>query len=145
MNLYEALKETVSEQQITTAKHKITLSSHKLLIGVWDKEKLKRVFTNLLSNAIKYTPNGGTISINVKKTHNAVRISVSDRGIGMTAQQSHLLFQPFVRQYEGEKTIEGTGLGLYISKSIIEAHYGKIWVTSQKGKGSTFFVELPFA
>ena len=145
IDLTQFLYDIVSEQQSTTSKHKITIVSRKKVIGKWDKERLKRVFVNLLNNAIKYSPNGGKIAIVIKKYNQNVMVGIKDMGIGMTKQEANSLFQPFVRQYKGKKKIKGTGLGLYICKSLVSAHNGKIWVSSRKGKGSTFFVELPLA
>lgn len=139
----ELIKDTVAQQQITTSKHKITLDAPRQLKAKWDKERLKQVFTNLLSNAIKYSPEGGKIKVTVKKIDTSVLISIADTGIGIDTHQYRSLFQPFARVYKGKKNIKGTGLGLYISKSIVEKHKGEIWVTSKKQKGSTFFVQLP--
>lgn len=145
MDSSELIKDVIAQQQITTSKHKITLNAPKELNVKWDKERIKQVFTNLLTNAIKYSPDGGKIKVKVKKNYTTVIISISDKGIGLSPHQYGHIFQPFVRVYKGKKEIKGTGLGLYISKSIIEGHKGKIWVNGKKGKGSTFFVKLPLA
>ncbi|MGE5042345.1 MAG: sensor histidine kinase [Candidatus Levyibacteriota bacterium] len=142
-NLYSLLSEVVHEQQVGTESHHLQLSSPKHINGRWDRQRLKQVFTNLLSNAIKYSPKGGDISIEVKPQKENLLISVSDTGMGMTGRELTALFKPFSRIHKGKKEIRGTGLGLFISKSIIEAHHGKIWASGRKGRGSTFFVELP--
>ncbi len=111
-----------------------------------DKEKIGLVVQNLLENAIKYTPNGGTINILLKKKDNNALFEIKDSGIGIAKSQEARMFTKFFR---GENVIrmetEGTGLGLYTSKNIIEAHKGKIWFESEEGKGSTFFFTVPFA
>ncbi|MDR2211572.1 MAG: response regulator [Spirochaetaceae bacterium] len=114
-----------------------------------DELRLSQVITNLLSNAIKFTPEGGTITVQVKKLKEEaeadwLRFSVSDTGIGMTREQTALLFRPF---QQADKNITqrfgGTGLGLAISKSIVEKMNGRIWVESETGKGSVFYFEIP--
>lgn len=110
-----------------------------------DKEKLRQVLMNLIDNAIKYTPDG-SIGIKLVKTPDGkARLSVKDTGIGMDKEELPVLFGKFVR---GKKTqqlwTEGTGLGLYVARKIIEEHKGSIWAESEgEGKGSTFYVELP--
>ena len=111
-----------------------------------DDQHLAQVVINLMSNAIKFTPNGGEIRINACLLHEeaencAVRISVSDTGIGISCEEQQRLFQPF-QQAKSDTTRKygGTGLGLSISKSIVEMMGGRIWVESELGKGSTFFV-----
>lgn len=143
MDFSALIKDVAEQQQITTIKHEIVLDVPKRILGIWDKDRLKQLFTNLISNAIKYSPRGGKIMIKVIKEKTDLIIAITDNGIGITVQQYKTLFQPFVRFYKGKKPIKGMGLGLYICKSIVESHRGKIWITSSKGKGSTFFVKLP--
>ncbi len=111
-----------------------------------DKEKIGLVVQNLLENAIKYTPNGGSINITLEKKGNDALFQIKDSGVGIPKSQEARMFTKFFR---GENAIrmetEGTGLGLYTSKNIIEAHKGKIWFESEDGKGSTFFFTVPFA
>lgn len=123
-----------------TKQHHITLSSPKYLRGKWDKQRLNQLFTNLVSNAKKYSPDGQEINIKVENTKKDLVVAVSDHGFGLTQAQINSLFQPFSRHHKTKA--KGLGLGLYISKAIVGAHNGKIWVESKKGKGSTFFVML---
>lgn len=118
------------------------------LYTVFDKERIYEVVSNLLLNAIKYTPIGGTITIDYQKERNSYTISISDTGIGLTKQERKQLFTQFgkIERYgQGfDVGIEGTGLGLYISKEIMELHKGKIWAESEgRNKGSTFYFSLP--
>ncbi len=110
-----------------------------------DKALIERVITNLVTNAIKYSQPKRTIHISLSKRNRYVEISVKDGGIGLTEREIKLLFKKFSRIERSSKDfIEGTGLGLYISKMIIELHNGKIWVESDGiNKGSTFLVRLP--
>jgi signal transduction histidine kinase len=109
-----------------------------------DKTKIKRVFQNLFSNAIKYSPRGGHIEIKLKRTENDVIFSVADLGLGIPIEQQERLFQKFFRGSNAAKIEpDGTGLGLFIAKSLIEAHKGKIWFESTEGKGTTFYFSIP--
>ena len=110
-----------------------------------DKGKIKEVISNLIDNATKYTKKGG-ISIKLEKVGaEKCRISVSDNGIGIPKEVMPKLFEKFSRAEDASKTnIMGTGLGLYVAKSIIEQHKGRIWAESEgEGKGSTFTVTIP--
>ena len=130
-------------------KHSIELNIHnKLSINI-EKEEIHEVLSNLLSNAIKYIPPNGKIKVETKLTKGFVIISVRDNGIGFTDSQKQNLFQQFgkIERYgKGlDLGIDGTGLGLYISKRIVELHGGKIWMESEgKNKGSTFYFTPPF-
>ena len=113
-----------------------------LVLG--DKENLEGVFTNLVSNAIKYTPEGGTVHIEMSPDGDYVKTVVKDTGIGISEEDLPSIFDKFSR-VKSEKTrgIVGTGLGLSIVKNIVEAHLGSISVESKEGKGTTFTVLLP--
>jgi signal transduction histidine kinase len=113
------------------------------LLARFDHERILQVLANLLSNAIKFTPEGGRISIRVEPEGEEVRFSVSDTGSGITKDMQERIFERFWQVLESDK--RGLGLGLYISKCIIEAHGGRIWTESQMEAGSTFFFTLPGA
>ncbi len=113
-----------------------------------DRIRIEQVIINLLSNAIKYTPPDGNIVIDLNDNEKYVEISIRDTGIGLTKQEKDKLFQKFGKIEKFRKQLdiytEGTGLGLYISKEIVELHKGKIIVKSQgRNKGSTFIIRLP--
>jgi len=114
----------------------------------FDKDRIRNVFSNLLLNAIKFTPPNGKININVEKKNEYYIVSVKDNGIGLLKNEKDKIFKQFgkIERYgKGwDINIEGYGLGLYISKKIIELHGGEIWVESQgRNKGSTFYFKLP--
>jgi signal transduction histidine kinase len=108
-----------------------------------DERKVKQVLLNLLSNAIKFTPEGGRIEVRATPTNGGVEISVSDTGIGIAPEDQEAIFEEFQQVGTADKKIEGTGLGLALSRKFTELHGGRIWVTSQLGQGSTFTFTLP--
>ncbi|WP_252315751.1 ATP-binding protein [Sinobaca sp. H24] len=109
-----------------------------------DEDKLVQVMTNLISNAVKFSPNGGNITISMQNSQDNVMVSVTDQGLGIPEKELPKLFSKFHR-VEGEKRqkIRGTGLGLAVCKKILEDHNGRIMVTSEEGRGSTFTFYLP--
>ncbi len=107
-------------------------------------DQLERILLNLLTNAIKFTPDGGTVSLTVEQEQQEIVLSVSDTGIGMHAEDLDHVFERFFRaQSSYDNAIAGTGLGLALSKALVEAHGGTISVRSELGRGSTFVVRLP--
>ena len=106
-----------------------------------DGTRLSQVFENLFSNAIKYAPDSEII-ISIRATADNIRIAFTDKGEGISEDYLPFVFERFYR-VPGERTVTGTGLGLYICKQIIMAHHGKIWVESVLGEGATFMIELP--
>lgn len=109
-----------------------------------DRDKIREVLINLISNAVKYSPNGGRVGVRMRRAEGNVRIEVQDEGIGISREHQEKLFQMFYR-VDSSLTYEvsGTGLGLAIVKAIAEHHGGRVWVESEPGRGSTFFVLLP--
>ena len=109
-----------------------------------DARKIKQVAFNLLSNAVKFTPEEGEVGITARKRNGVIEITVWDTGIGIAKEDIGRLFQPF-QQLEATitKKYEGTGLGLHLSKKIVELHGGRIWVESEAGKGSRFSFTIP--
>lgn len=109
-----------------------------------DEDQLHHAISNLIDNAIKYTPQGGSIIVRLLRRDALAHIEVQDTGYGIPADSLPKLFQEFYRVHTKDtEHIEGTGLGLSLVKAVITAHRGRIWVESEEGKGSTFFVELP--
>jgi len=126
-----------------TARHGLVLHGEPRLVGVWDPDRLDQVLTNLLSNALKYSPDGGEVRIAIRREGDQAILSVSDHGIGMSAADQAGLFQPFVRSEHARRSASGTGLGLYITRRIVEQHGGTIGLVSAPGAGTTFTVRLP--
>jgi PAS domain S-box-containing protein len=114
------------------------------LVGYWDRERLVQIFSNLLSNAVKYSPAGGEVVVTIDDMDNVAQVAITDQGIGIPRDALPRLFERFYRIEGGEHgAIKGLGLGLYITRSLIEAHGGQISVSSEAGKGSTFSFTLP--
>ncbi|MFC1967498.1 PAS domain S-box protein [Chloroflexota bacterium] len=107
-----------------------------------DEERIRQVLTNLLSNAIKFSEDGGNITVQAGTKDSNILVQVTDNGIGISKEAMRHLFEKFYRA-EDNMARGGTGLGLYISKQIVEAHNGQIWAESKAGKGSTFRFTLP--
>ena len=108
-----------------------------------DHDRILQVLSNLVGNSLKFTPNGGTIKFSAKKQGTQVEISVTDNGPGIPEQAQGQIFERFSQLKINER--RGLGLGLFIAKWIVEAHGGRIWVTSDPGKGSTFTFTLPLS
>jgi PAS domain S-box-containing protein len=108
-----------------------------------DKLKMAQVIENVLSNSVKYSADDSNIQINAKIKGNEYEVSISDQGIGMTPEQTDQVFNKFYRADTSNSRVEGTGLGMAISKQIIEAHDGKIWLKSTPNQGTTVFFSLP--
>lgn len=110
-----------------------------------DKEKIELAVQNLIENAAKYTPEGGSIHITMEKHEAEVVFQIKDTGVGIPESEHERIFTKFFR---GDNVIkmetEGSGLGLYTTRNIIDAHRGKIWFESKEGKGTTFFFSLPY-
>jgi len=163
-----SLKKDVLEPSLTLLREKALKHSIRLSLDiepqvdiniVADLKKLKQIMFNLLSNAVKFTPDGGSVEVSAKRvtsvalaaleaggpqTGDFIEISVKDTGIGIKSVDISKLFQTF-SQIESiyTKTVEGTGLGLALTKKLVELHGGKIWAESEFGKGSKFTFIIP--
>ncbi len=149
-NLSDLVKTCIKELTgLVKLRHlKINLDIHEDLVTKLDLERIHEVISNLITNAIKFTPINGEIDIKSKKKQNYYYISVKDNGIGFTKEEENKIFTQFGKiEHYGQGfdvLIEGTGLGLYISKRIIGAHDGQIWMKSKgRNKGSTFTFTIP--
>jgi len=139
------VREVIEIEQINFRGREIDLQlPDEPILLVIDKEKISRVMHNLVSNAYKYTPKDGTICVVVNRTEGVAIFRIEDNGQGMSQEQMSNLFQPYYRTEDArESQVEGSGLGLFIVKMLVEAHDGQIEVKSAPGKGSTFIVRLP--
>lgn len=110
-----------------------------------DPGQLDRVISNLLSNALKYSPPASTVVVGIRRAGGEVLVTVRDRGIGMTPAEQAQLFRRYYRAEGARALASGLGLGLYVSRALVEAHGGRLWVESAPGVGSTFSFTLPLA
>ena len=112
---------------------------------VGNADRLRQVIGNLLSNAIKYSPQGGVVAVKAATENGSVRVEIRDEGMGIPVGQQSQIFTKFFRADAAASGIAGTGLGLAVSRDIVESHGGRIGFTSTEGYGTSFFVELPGA
>jgi signal transduction histidine kinase len=140
-----AMLSHVLEQHGASARRKnitLALEADVMTPLLADEPQLERVVTNLVANAIKYTPSGGQITVVTGRENGRVTIAFRDTGRGIPADELPHLFEKYRRVREAKRT-EGTGLGLFIAKTIVDAHGGDIRVESEPGAGSTFTLLLP--
>lgn len=138
-----ALVREISEQmQVAIGDHHLRVSTAEAVPACVDPSRVEQVITNLISNAAKYSPEGTDIDVALERHDGRALISVRDRGYGIPRDRQPYVFGRFYRAITDERKT-GVGLGLYVSKGIVEAHGGRIWFDSEEGKGSTFYVELP--
>lgn len=150
-SLEDLIQKSVGTFRLISKKKNVKLIFHKPRAPFpkieTDRERIALVLQNLIDNALRYTPSGGRVDIRIKKKNDKfLQVSIEDTGVGIPRHQLPRLFTQFFR---GENVMrmqtEGTGLGLYIVKNIIEGHRGKIWAKSEEGMGSTFFFTLPIS
>ena len=145
VSLTPLIENLTQEQMEALGKKNISLNTDlckELPDVIGDESQLERVLWNLVGNAIKFTPSGGTISVSSQVDNGHVSISVKDTGMGIPDDALPQLFTEF-RRLKGAENIEGTGLGLFIVKTIVEAHGGMVLAESKQGEGSKFTVRLP--
>lgn len=148
LQIEDIIKDISTTEETSLKKKKLKLKldfPRKKLPPVFiDKEKIGIVMQNFIENSIKYTPLGGKIIISAEELKEDLLIKIKDNGVGIPIDQQDRIFTKFFR---GENVIrletEGSGLGLYTVKNIIESHKGKVWFQSEEGKGTTFFFTLP--
>jgi signal transduction histidine kinase len=148
VDLHEVVRQAVESARPRAAAASVELRADLEDVPVvhGEPDRLAQLLDNLVSNAIKFTPGGGHVSVSLSAQNGSVCIQVSDTGIGITNAERERLFERFFRSQSAlEAQIQGTGLGLYLSKAIVEAHGGRIGVESEPGAGTTFVVELPAA
>jgi len=146
-SLAPLLEDILKIAEVTARAREVTIKKNipqNLSESEFDSEKLRLALANIIDNAIKYTPTKGAVTIKAAKKDSQITITISDTGIGIPKEDHGRLFDKFYRSNTALKQeTEGTGLGLFISHNIIEAHKGTITFDSIKGKGTTFVVTLP--
>jgi two-component system sensor histidine kinase VicK len=138
------VEDLIAEVAYSQASHQITLLPCDTVMVNADRDKIGNVISNLLSNAIKYSPNRKPVQVTCQAEAHQVKVSVTDKGLGISKADQGKLFDRFYRvQNANTKTIAGFGIGLYLCAEIIKRHEGEIGVQSQPGEGSTFYFTLP--
>jgi signal transduction histidine kinase/CheY-like chemotaxis protein len=143
--LRDAMGQVASQAEAQGVALELTPSPRPLPLARADRTRLRQVVLNLLSNAIKYNRRGGRVVLSAALDEGRLRLAVRDTGVGLSAAQLAQLFQPFNRLGREGSGIQGTGIGLMITRSLVEAMDGTLAVTSEEGVGSEFRVTLPLA
>lgn len=147
-SLSELLENVIQEMVSTIKKKDIQFEykrpSHPLPMVYIDPQKMRLVLQNLIDNAVKYTPQGGRVTVSTRADNRQVTFSVSDTGVGIPAREQSRIFSKFFRADNVIRMqTDGSGLGLFIVRNIVENHHGSVWFDSVEGKGSTFYFALP--
>jgi len=143
-DLAEIVHQQVQQAEVRSAKHRLVTDVESEVIGFLDKGYIGQVIGNLLDNAMRYSPEGGEVRISLRRDGPVARLFISDQGIGMSAEDLANVFKRHYRSAEAKKlSLDGMGIGLYVSHEIVTAHGGRIWAESKPGQGSVFKVELP--
>jgi PAS domain S-box-containing protein len=148
VNILNLLRNIADEMSVVASSSGQILKSElpDSLSTVWgDEDRLRQVVLNLLINASKFTPEGGTIILRARQANGFIIVEVQDTGRGISEEEQNRLFIAYHRQISDLEHLSGLGLGLALSKNLVELHGGKIWVKSQEGKGSTFSFSIPVA
>jgi len=145
LDLGTVVERILSPFRAMAATHTLRAKLPGSLPVVWgDPDKVEQILTNLVGNAIKYSPGGGEVLVTVEHDGDSVQVSVRDQGIGMSPRDMGQLFEKFYRVDRDEvRRAGGTGLGLYITKRLVEMHGGRLWAESWPGVGSVFSFTLP--
>ena len=143
-DLRELVQESVTLFKMSAPSHEFEVNMPNQPIILWfDPVRIGQILNNLISNAVKYSPRGGKVSIAIHLSDRGVSVAVSDQGIGIAPSEYQHIFEPFVQLGTSQEIAPGVGLGLSNTKKLVEAHGGRIDVSSTLGKGSTFIIWLP--
>jgi signal transduction histidine kinase len=143
VDLCALVRQWVQAQAAAFSDHEVVVEVKEPCTILGDARRIERVVMNLVSNAVKYSPPGTRITLRTEKRGSFALLSVSDQGPGIRKEDLQVIFQPFGRGRSADTFAEGTGMGLYVVKQIVEAHDGRIEVESELGHGATFRVWLP--
>jgi len=148
VDIRQPMRRVVSEMSTVAAERRQSLTldtpANVPMVKV-DRGRVEQVLSNLMTNAIKFTGDGGKIQVRLRRKDSEVVVEVEDSGSGITEEEQTRIFTPYYRIEADRQRFPGLGLGLALSKQLVELHGGKIWVKSEPGKGSTFAFSLPIA
>jgi signal transduction histidine kinase len=144
VELNELLQDMTDRAAAMSPKHRIRFAEGRPVAIVADAERLREVMRILLDNAVRYSPGGGDVDVKLRASDGEVVIAVRDQGVGIPVDRRARLFQRFYRAHAGtQHDYGGTGLGLYVARTIVERHGGSIRFESEEGRGTTFTIRLP--
>lgn len=142
-NLYKIVNGCIDNLMLADNSYRISIEGEIDVLVNADESQIVQVVNNLLSNAMKYSPTSQEITVKLSKVSDFVKVSVKDNGLGISHDDKLKIFDRFYRAGSTQKKYPGMGIGLYVSKKIIDHHNGTLWVESELGKGSTFHFTLP--
>jgi len=147
-DLIAFIEQAIVAQGVISAKKKVEIKLAEgtpgEMIVPFDRQKLDQAVQNLINNAIKYSPTGGKVTVGARQKDGEVIVSVTDNGIGIPTDQQPRIFEKFFRASNAQGLAEeGTGLGLFIVRAIVEGHGGRIWLESEENRGTTFYFAVP--
>ncbi|MDB5192349.1 MAG: sensor histidine kinase [Segetibacter sp.] len=142
-NFEDLVKEVINNVQLTSNTHRIRKEGEANIEVYADRNRMHQVLSNYLTNAIKYSPEADKVEVRVSTESGNVIVAVTDYGMGIPQDQVQHLFNRYYRVDSANRT-DGLGLGLFLSKQIIDAHNGRVWITSKAEEGSTFYFSIPY-
>lgn len=144
LELAAMVRRATARVAATTTRHRLIVTREDAVEVVADRARVEQVLVNLLHNAIRYSPDGGRVEVQVAREAGRAVVSVADHGLGIPEDRKQQLFERFYRAHMGTPfDYGGLGVGLYISRQIMQLHGGAMWFESEEGKGSTFYFSLP--
>jgi signal transduction histidine kinase len=144
IDLLELVEETVGHFAVNATRHSFRVNEAVPIVLQGDRDRISQVLTNLVDNAIRYSPQGGLVEVNVSSNGQEAFVSVKDQGVGIPRDKQKRIFERFYRAHTGTPyDYGGMGVGLYISREIVQRHGGRMWFESAEGEGSTLHFALP--